>query len=464
MQITYPFKALPRTTDPHRIELLQDVLVARQLHRGLMRLNEKMEPALDLAESVQAEDQERRYIFKLKAMDFDDGVPLTAKHVVQTFRRMFRLNAAMASDFSMLKGAAQSLGRNGDALGVVAIDDLHVEFQLEKPSAMFLTFLTLVDSAVFKWAGDLETGKILGLGAYRLAENTTKFMRLEPRAGDSSSLPIQFVEVESFDSAFASASEGRLDTLESMHLTTPQAHALESEGWYRSVSTKSAIIFMILNPDRVSLALRARIQKAVMTSGLSVRPEGFTPLYGVVPNGFPGALNLADLTWPKDKVTEEKPVVVRFELGNKISAQVAQETVNVLAAQKIVARTEPFLSDNYLATLQNSDFEIMLVNKGMEYPDGLSILSYFRSKLPSNFFFIADEEVDRELDSLSEEASSEVRAGRYKKLQISILNQRTVLPLLSGSFNLGLWSPGISGVEPHPLGPHTLDFAKIRKA
>ena len=117
------------TMDPHAVFDVGRVAYRLNLYDGLLRWLDNP-PKLNpwLAESYTISDDGLKYTFKLREAKFHDGSPVEAKDVVYSIDRILALK----------KGAA-SLFVNTIKPGTTkALDAMTVEFNLDKPSAIFL--------------------------------------------------------------------------------------------------------------------------------------------------------------------------------------------------------------------------------------------------------------------------------------------------------------------------------------
>jgi len=129
--LTLAVATSPTTLDPR---LASDTLSGRLIqltHRGLVRLDDHLRPAPDLATWENLSPIHLRFHLK-PGVTFHDGHPLTAADVVATYRSL--LDPALASPH---RGVMEQVTR------VAAVDDLTVDFFLDHPFAPLLASLTL---------------------------------------------------------------------------------------------------------------------------------------------------------------------------------------------------------------------------------------------------------------------------------------------------------------------------------
>ncbi|RMF77662.1 MAG: ABC transporter substrate-binding protein, partial [Nitrospirae bacterium] len=150
--LTLAVATAPTSLDPR---LATDTLSGRLLrltHRGLVRLDDHLRPAPDLATWERLGPT--RYRFHLRpGVTFHDGRPLTAADVVATYRSL--LDPALASPH---RGIMEPVA------AVEAVDPRTVEFRLRHPFAPFLASLTL-GICPAGWSGP---GPPPGAGPFRL--------------------------------------------------------------------------------------------------------------------------------------------------------------------------------------------------------------------------------------------------------------------------------------------------------
>ncbi|WP_321343215.1 ABC transporter substrate-binding protein [Breoghania sp.] len=127
---------LPKGLDPHTVYDVTVQQVALNAYDGLFRYEgnpPKLEPWL--AESYEASADALTWTVKLKpGVTFHDGSPLNADDVVYSFKRLLGLGQGPSGAFKPVLKAEN----------VTKIDDLTVQFVLDKPYAPFLSALPLV--------------------------------------------------------------------------------------------------------------------------------------------------------------------------------------------------------------------------------------------------------------------------------------------------------------------------------
>lgn len=141
--------ASPESLDPHVITGTPGIKVISALSEPLVKLNLdtfEIEPAT--AESWQISDDGLLYTFKIReSARWSNGSPVTAYDFAFSWQRalMATVGWQYATDYYMIKGAKeyhQSGAPQPEMLGVTALDDRTLQFQLNYPVPLFLRQLS----------------------------------------------------------------------------------------------------------------------------------------------------------------------------------------------------------------------------------------------------------------------------------------------------------------------------------
>ncbi|MDR0944206.1 MAG: ABC transporter substrate-binding protein [Ruminococcus sp.] len=150
-EFTLNLASNPGNLDPQLAADSASIEIIKNTFRGLMKRNGDGSVTPDLAESFTMSDDGKKFTFVLRENVFwlsqnEFTASVSAEDFVYAFRRMF--NSASSSpypeDFLCIKNAEKII--NGDVsfakIGVTAVDEMTVEFELEYPYAGFLELLT----------------------------------------------------------------------------------------------------------------------------------------------------------------------------------------------------------------------------------------------------------------------------------------------------------------------------------
>lgn len=140
------------STDPHRtVNWGPFWVMLPYAWSGLLRFDENGAVEADLAESVEPNEDGSVYTAVLReAIAFADGTPITAEHVITSWRRALDSTALspMSRFMDPIVGAIGLANGENEALGVVARDDRTLEISLTAPLAHFPSYLATFGFAV----------------------------------------------------------------------------------------------------------------------------------------------------------------------------------------------------------------------------------------------------------------------------------------------------------------------------
>lgn len=131
--------------DPRKGVSMSSQGVVRMLFTGLVRLDENLQPRLELAESYRTSSDYKTYVFTLKECQWSDGSPITAYDFELTWKAA--LSPAYSSSctnlfFNLKNGRLAFLGQVSiDQLGVKALDNRTLMIELENSNSNFLNVL-----------------------------------------------------------------------------------------------------------------------------------------------------------------------------------------------------------------------------------------------------------------------------------------------------------------------------------
>ncbi len=464
--ISIPIKRLPVTLDPQNYDDIYSMVAILQVHRGLMKFKPNLEIENDLADSYKIFDDGKVIRFKLGERTFSNGAPILARHVVHTLRRLFKDKSGFSADLNYIVGAKNILKGFGkiESLGVVALDNKTVEFRLEKPVGIFFAHLASVDLAILPIDVDLDYDwrKSVGAGPYFLKRFDNKKMTLERNSSVKSTAPDLINIIEMSDSeAIQAALKSEIDSLDGFSVPVETVSRLKESGWKQSVTTMTRQLFLVINPQAVEKEVRSFIQEKIMSMAFENVPASYQRAYGVVPFGLAGSISENKLTQMTKK--PEKMIYLNIDMvdAEPVIGVILEQIRKELKKINISFHINKISIEQYLEKIKSKKFDLMVRSKFLDYPDAISILTYFRSKYSSNTFFVESKKVDDLLDRSMAELSIEKRSRIYIDIQNEILAQRTVVPLVFGSDNLGLWSSKLNSVPAHPLGIQGLPFEEL---
>src|SRR5271169_781058 len=165
----YRLNATPSTLDPALIADVSGASVAAKLFNGLVKLDDHLSVAPDIAERWHISKDGLKYTFMLKrGVRFSNDRQVTAQDFKTSFERV--LNSRTRSPnvwvFDKVEGSeAYREGRTGDITGFRVIDDFTFEIKLKRPFSPFLSMLTTTPAYVVA----VDVSSCLGTGPFVLA-------------------------------------------------------------------------------------------------------------------------------------------------------------------------------------------------------------------------------------------------------------------------------------------------------
>ncbi len=142
----------PATLDPALVRDVESAFLSRQIFRGLVSLDESLQPQPELARDIEISPDGMAYRFVLHdSGTFHDGSPIDAHAVVGSFNRAS--DPALASGdgsalpaatyFADIEGIDERLsGQSSTISGIIATDRWTVVMTLQRPAVNFLAKLT----------------------------------------------------------------------------------------------------------------------------------------------------------------------------------------------------------------------------------------------------------------------------------------------------------------------------------
>jgi ABC-type transport system substrate-binding protein len=450
--------------DPHKMEDMDSMAIALQVHRGLLRYSPDGEVLPDLAERWETSDGDRTYRFTLKPARFSDGSLITALHVVHSFARIFHSRTGISADMNYVRGI-EKFQRSGilSDLGVAAIGANIVEFHLQKPTFLFLKHLAVVDCAILATL-DYRAPLTFSQGAatsgpYRILSASSERFELEKWREDpldSGAPPLRLNFFTSAESALGLAKSGATDSLDFEQVTAHARDELLAQGWKESVTEVVKAWFIVMNPKAAPEPLRAYLFQAITPSFLEKIASGsrLRPAFGLVPFGMPGYIEAPLALGEKAFEVPVGKLRLTFSEGSPLVRQIAEELKKIWETKKLQIELQPLPRGEYLRKMFAAEGELILGTKGIDYFDGYSELTYFRSGNESNYFHVSDPGVDHAIDQIPFIEDSAKRVEEYRRLQKVLLKKLTYIPLFFGSQSSGLWSPRVKALPSHPIGLH----------
>lgn len=460
--------------DPQKMEDAFSMMVSLQLFRGLLRYDQNGDVLADLAESWKESADRLNYTFKLKPARFSNGKTITAKNVQMTFGRLFYLGAAMGADIDYIAGV-EEFKKSWDIskLGIKVVNEKEIEISLKHPSTLFLKQIAVVDCSILEledFKQELNLSITAGFsGPYKL-KNTSdeKKFSLEKWREDKldSQRPPQVINFYvTKDSPIDLAKSGKTDSLDTDIIPLEVERELRKSGWSSRPTELTTEWFVVLNPKYIPFELREELYNQIDSLEIikMLNESHLTPAFGLIPKGFYGYIDKKiniprkHSTYKGKKITFKLDYVETSEFEKKIAFYLK----NKWTSKNVEVIPNGLSRGDRLTRMFTKVAEATIGKKGTDYPDGYSILTYFKGKYEANYFHVDDPHIDQIIGKASQESNKEIRAQLYKDIQSEIIKHYTCVPLLFGTLASGLWSDKVESIPSHPLGYHTMPYETI---
>jgi ABC-type transport system substrate-binding protein len=474
---------LPDTLDPALLRDAESSFLARQIFRGLVKLDNDLIVQPDLAETIDVSADGLHYTFHLRnGITFHDGTPITANKVAASFNRASDPQLAggngtslpAATYFSDIDGAAERLqGKAATISGIAATDESTLNITLRQPAASFLYKLTGAPSEVV----DASTAsgadwwhKANGSGPFEVSKVTSSRIVLKGFDDFYAGAP----SLETVTILFGSAASQPLNLYEagsidvtdvpfySIDRVTSPSDPLNSElTTIPQLSTGYIVMNTTVEPFD-DPAVRTAIVQAFDRSKVShvMLEDRVTLADGLVPPGILGR------QWPADPIPYDLSAAHQTLTG-AASYEIAPAFFGgpvAVALTQVLQRDLGIEAD--AMSLEWSQFSQKLTERDLpafflswiaDYPDPSNFLdTLFRTGSPDNYSNYSNPSVDDLLDKAAVERDPDTRAQLYLDAQQLIIDDAVLIPLYH-DVAYTLIKPYVHGLTITPIGIISLE-------
>jgi len=485
---------LPETLDPALIRDSGTAFIARQVFRGLVRLDDALNVVPDAAADYQKSADGRSFTFALRATaKFQNGKAITADDVAFSLRRACDPGTAADGQPQNLPAAAglndvlgcldRINGRTGDVAGIRVLDPLTVMLVLDAPKAYFLQKLTLPDAAIID-RNDLTRGPLWstqpnGTGPFRItgwkadaitlarfdqfydqvATLNTVTILVGARAAnplnlyDGNKIDVATVPVQAVDrvSVASSPVKNELRVIPTLSTT------------YVGVNIKAAPV----DAFNVRAALVRTIDRQKVDT---VMLDGkVTEAHGIVPPAIPGGnwdatIPVVDAKTAKDLLppatAKTLPAITFGNGGSNLGPMVKAVAERDLGVHVDVEESH---FGDYLSELGAHTYGLFVVTWVADYPDPENFLDVlFHTGSPRNYSNYSNPKVDALLDQANVEQNAAKRTDLYRQAQQQILDDVAIIPIYHGT-DYALVKPSVKGLSITAMGILRLETVWIER-
>jgi oligopeptide transport system substrate-binding protein len=484
----------PYTLDPALSSEMTSHSYVMQLFSGLVRLDDKLEPAPDIAERWQVSDDGKTYTFYLRQdAKFHDGREVKAEDFKYSWQRACdpetgSLTAAtylgdIVGVKEMLSGTATEIS------GIKVIDDYTLQVTIDAPKSYFLSKLTYPTAFVVDIANVQSGGEWWhrpnGTGPFRLTqwEETSLLVLEKNELHHGEVAEVDFVVFHLWAGVPMNLYEtGEIDvagvSLAYIDKVTDKAGPFYQELKVTPELSFYYIGFNTTKPPFDDANIRRAFSQAIDKDKLSslVFRDMVQPANGILPPGMPGYNeSLAGLEFDVDRakeliasseygdVSDLPPITVTtMGWGGSISSgleAIIHEWQQNLGVEVKVRQLEP---ERFLYHLMEEKDEMFYMGWVADYPhpqDFLEVL--FHSGADNNHGEYSNPEVDTLLAKAGVEQDRELSLALYQQAEQKLVADAACLPLWFGQ-NYVLVKPYVKGYDLDPSGIVMLNKVSIQ--
>lgn len=488
----------PGTLDPHKASTQYENAIVLDLFEGLLAYDAAGQPVPALADSWVVSPDGRRYIFNLRpGLVWSDGTPLTAAHVVASFRRLLdpRTAAPQAAQMYVIRnGRAVNTGAMPvEALGI-GIDGDGIAIDLEVPAPYLPALLAsafaavVPPQAIVDPEGWTKSAPLIGNGAFVLeiwAPQDRIVLARNPRYRDVANVSLARVVYHPVQDASAGLARFRAGDLHmQMEFPAAQTEQLRVDLPDATKLTPSLLTYYLsLNVHDPQLADR-RVRRALSlavdrdTLVTKVVRAGATPALSFVPpstaNYTPPVLDL-DAAPYSARVTEARRLLaeagygpdnpLRLTYAHSANQELRRIAVVIAAMWKRVGVETTLLNTEgkvHFTNLRQGVFQAAFVAWLADFNDAANFLTVLESSAGSNYARYDNPNYDRLLSAAAQTAGARERADLLRDAEALMLVDQPVIPLYFGATR-NLVAPAVTGWQPNPVDVHLSRYLGLAK-
>ena len=451
---------LPDSLDPAIGQLAASALIYKQIHGPLTDYGPDGGLAPGLAESWAVENDGLRWIFTLREnLSWSDGRPLTTEDIVWSARRIVNPASTFAAvgDFYAVVNAQAVLTGDArpDALGVTAIDERRVAFDLTTPVGFFPLLMRefypfprhKIESHGSAWTAP---DNFVGCGPYVPFRSTALSLELRPNPRAWNPGRAEQIHVESVEDPATRARlfrAGDYDIAEAP-LATQVAFLRSQLGDQMRSFAAPKFTYLKCNLDReltgqlaVRRALELAIDRDFIARELLVNTA--TATRHIIPGEDYSAVSMMDMRASASAILRDAGLTganaphiqLRCLSGDRerIAIALADDWTQIGINVDILATPA---ADLYPA-LDGGDYDVALAHfdRGLKTDPNFMMEPFAQGGFADNTFWFgqpgpADEFFSDLIRRARESVESERRSTLYRAAETQMLNQQVIIPLL----------------------------------
>lgn len=485
----------PTTLDPALSADSTSNMYIIQLFSGLVRLDQNLQVAADIASSWDISSDGKTYTFHLRNdVKFDDGKPVTAADFEYSWERALSPATGSSTAGTYLNdivGASDVLsGRATQLSGVSILDDYTIQVTINAPVPYFLEKMAFPTAYVVD-KENVQSGSNWwlhpnGTGPFKLQQwqsgQVLIMQRNDNYYGEMAQLdgvvfwltggnPMGLYQLGSIDVSPVSA--------DYMGLVTDPSNPISKELEVFPELSLTYIGFNASEPPFDDANIRQAFSYAVdKEKVISLSEQNIVPVtYGILPQGMPGYnTNLEGLQFDPEKAKE---LIAASKYGNVsnlppivltvagvggglpgIVGGVIEEWRRNLGVEVTVRQLEPEI---FLYKINQEKDQLFLTGWIADYPDPQDFLDLlFHTGAQNNIGNYSNPRLDSLLDQAAIEQDPATRLQTYQTAEQLIVQDAAVLPLFFGR-NYVVVAPYVKNYVLSPLGYPLLNKVSIQR-
>ncbi len=480
----------PLTLDPAVSGEVTSHEYIMQLFSGLVRLDDNLKPAPDIARSWEISNDGRTYIFYLRQdVRFHNGREVKAEDFKYSWQRACdpdtrsRMAATYLGDIVGVKEVLA--GKSKEIRGVRVIDDYTLQVTIDAPKSYFLSKLTYPTAFVVDRANVQSGGEWWwqpnGTGPFKLRQwdENSLFVLERNELYYGKLAKVDFVVFQLWGGVPMNMYEtGEIDVTD-VYTDYIDKVTDEAGPFYRDLVIVPELSFFYIGfncdkPPFDDVNIRRAFSQVIDKDKLaSLVFRGMVqPADGILPPGMPGfnkdlsGLNY-DINEAKELIATSRygdvsrlpPITVTTSGWGGLISQgleaIIQEWRNNLGVEVRVRQLEP---QRFLYQLTQEKDEMFYIGWIADYPhpqDFLDVL--FHSGADNNYSEYSNPEIDALLEVAGVESDYDLSLALYQQAEQKLVEDAASLPLWFGR-NYILSKPYIKGYNLNPMG-----FAMLNK-
>ncbi len=484
--IANPVKAV----EPVNMELVEETEILTNVFETLLATDQEGNLVPALCEKWEVGSEGKSFTLTLRDnVQFQDGHPLTAEDVKQSFERAIRrASFELPSALAAIRGVREFAERRTDDLaGLVVHSDTKLEIQLDEPLSIYPALLADYKTGITRANAEDEAGSLpIGTGPFKLTSYDRERVVLECNSTywKGTPAPLDAIEFRHGLSASTIASGLRSGELDLARDLAPQdLEELLRDPRFRgglSEAPRKNTYFVMFNSLTGPVAQNAIVRRALL-----------------------GVVRTHDLVWQtlgrfsQPAVCLIPPGMLGHDPGRRRRILTRDEALDMLRASGVTTPTRlrasvhPLLQDRYGSLLRTlfsiwSELEVEVEvathdmasyleadqhNEGLDLrigrwnadyddPDNFTH-SLFHSRVGLYRNYIASAEGDQILEEARAEGRPDVRASLYRKYENLLLETGVLLPLFH-DIDHRLASPKVRGLKLWGSAPY-VNYSELRK-